>query len=142
MGFVCVGGDYQRSTMRRGHVRCLTHVHLRSLVAVSLPALSALSVCVLFCLVLFDAGAAPPPSPSQCFAMDKDQHTMTRPDVHQVYTLLPSNKAPMGVVEQPDGSYAFADARQQQQQQQQMPYQSPPHYGAQPAPGYPSVPRE
>lgn len=76
-----------------------------------------------------------------CFAMDKDRHTMTRPDVHQVYVLLPSNKAPMGVVEQPDGSYAFADARQQQQQQQSA-YQPPAHYGAQPAPGYPSIPRE
>lgn len=79
-----------------------------------------------------------------CFAMDKDQHVMTRPDVHEVYVLLPSNKAPMGVVEQPDGSYAFADARQQQQQQQ-MSYQPPsgvPAPYGQPAPGYPDIPRQ
>jgi hypothetical protein len=76
--------------------------------------------------------------------MDKDQHVMTRPDVHEVYVLLPSNKAPMGVVEQPDGSYAFADARQQQQQQQ-MSYQPPsgvPAPYGQPAPGYPDIPRQ
>jgi hypothetical protein len=83
-----------------------------------------------------------------CFAMDRDSHTMTRPEVHAVYVLLPSNKAPMGVVEQPDGGYAFADARQQQQQQQGVPYTPAPYapppsqYATQPAPGYPNVPRE
>jgi hypothetical protein len=39
--------------------------------------------------------------------MDKDAATMTRPEVHAVYVLLPANKAPLGVVEQPDGGYAF-----------------------------------
>ncbi len=82
----------------------------------------------------------------QCFAMDRDSHTMTRPEVHAVYVLLPSNKAPMGVVEQPDGGYAFADARQQQQQgvpYTPAPYTPPPgQYTTQPAPGYPNVPRE
>jgi hypothetical protein len=77
--------------------------------------------------------------------MDRDAHTMTRPEVHEVYVLLPSNKAPMGVVEQPDGSYAFADARQQQQQQQGHPH-APQPYAAptlvhEPAPGYPSIGR-
>jgi len=83
--------------------------------------------------------------------MDRDGHTVTRPEVHEVYALLPSNKAPMGVVEQPDGSYAFADSRQQQQQQYAgphipHPYPSPPGpvnpYVQQPAAGYPVVPRE
>lgn len=81
---------------------------------------------------------------------------MTRPDVFAVYVQLPSNKAPMGVVEQPDGSYAFADARQQQQQEQ---YAAPAPYGTmayrgssggggvgqqyqQPAAGYPTISRE
>jgi len=85
-----------------------------------------------------------------CYAMDRDGHTVTRPEVHQVYTLLPSNKAPMGVVEQPDGSYAFADGRQQQQQhgspQAPHPSPSPPGpvnpYVHQPAAGYPVIPRE
>jgi hypothetical protein len=45
-----------------------------------------------------------------CFAMDRDAHACTRLEVHEVYSLLPSNKAPGGVVENPDGNYAFGAA--------------------------------
>jgi hypothetical protein len=87
--------------------------------------------------------------------MDRDAQACTRLEVHEVYTLLPSNKAPMGVVEQPDGNYAFGATAaaahhpgshgQQPYQgmgQQGQPYGVPPAGGyAQPAVGYPSVPR-
>lgn len=64
------------------------------------------------------------------FALDRDAHACTRIEVHEVYSLLPSNKAPGGVVENPDGNYAFgaapaagshAYAPPQMQQQQQYP---------------------
>lgn len=45
-----------------------------------------------------------------CFAMDRDAAAVTRPEVHAVYVLLPANKAPHGVVEQPDGGYAYGAA--------------------------------
>ncbi|WIA40658.1 hypothetical protein OEZ86_004364 [Tetradesmus obliquus] len=87
-----------------------------------------------------------------CFAMDRDAQACTRLEVHEVYALLPSNKAPLGVVEQPDGNYAFgstpaATAGHGGQPglghgQQVLAY-AVPHAGgyAQPAVGYPSVPR-
>ena len=120
------------------HSHTMTHPDVHAALPVlDLQSLTLLSLCFFWLLL-------------QCFAMDRDSHTMTRPEVHAVYVLLPSNKAPMGVVEQPDGGYAFADARQQQQQQQQQgvpytpaPYAPPPsQYATQPAPGYPNVPRE
>eukprot|EP00775_Hariotina_reticulata_P001350 gene1350-1691_t len=64
-----------------------------------------------------------------CFAMDRDAHACSRLEVHQVYDLLPSNKAPGGVVEQPDGNYAFAAGG----------HSSP--FGGQSGYGYPAVPR-
>jgi hypothetical protein len=66
-----------------------------------------------------------------CFAMDRDAHACNRLEVHEVYDLLPSNKAPGGVVEQPDGNYAFAASGQAAHSA-----------GVQPGyHGYPAVPR-
>jgi hypothetical protein len=40
--------------------------------------------------------------------MDRDASAVTRPEVFQVYMQLPSNKGPPGgVVQQPDGGWAF-----------------------------------
>lgn len=84
--------------------------------------------------------------------MDRDAQACTRLEVHEVYALLPSNKAPLGVVEQPDGNYAFGSTPATTaghggqpglgHGQQVLAY-AVPHAGgyAQPAVGYPSVPR-
>jgi hypothetical protein len=94
--------------------------------------------------------ALPLPRAAACsFAMDRDAQACTRLEVHEVYTLLPSNKAPMGVVEQPDGNYAFGATAAAHHPhpgmshgQQGAPYGVPPAGSyAQPAVGYPSVPR-
>jgi hypothetical protein len=81
--------------------------------------------------------------------MDRDAQACTRLEVHEVYTLLPSNKAPMGVVEQPDGNYAFGSTGAAHHPhpamghgQQGAPYGVPAAGGyAQPAAGYPAVSR-
>jgi hypothetical protein len=80
------------------------------------------------------------------FAMDRDAQACTRLEVHEVYTLLPSNKAPMGVVEQPDGNYAFGAtaAAPGYHPGAQQGYAGMGHGQqgyAQPASGYPAVPR-
>lgn len=74
-----------------------------------------------------------------CYAMDRDARAVTHADVHQVYALLPCNVG--GIVEQPDGGYAYGAPQQQQQQQ--------PSYGGYPAyaaagggaPAYPQQPQ-
>lgn len=73
-----------------------------------------------------------------CFAMDRDAHACTRLEVHEVYSQLPSNKAPGGVVENPDGNYAFGAASTAGGAGSHM-YAPPPVQ--QPQQGYPSFPR-
>lgn len=64
----------------------------------------------------------------------RDAQAVTRMEVHTVFTQLPSNKGPQypgGVVQHPDGAYAFGATPAYAQ-----PYPSPPH-GAPAAPGGP-----
>lgn len=97
-----------------------------------------------------DAALVSLPGAAECsFAMDRDARTCTRLEVHEVYSLLPSNKAPMGVVEQPDGDYAFGTAAgpaaphpyPQTAPQSSQGWMGHPGGYAQPGTGYPSVPR-
>ena len=50
-----------------------------------------------------------------CFAMDLDRQQVSRPEVHQVFLLVPQCHAAGSVVQQPDGEIGYAPGAQQPQ---------------------------
>jgi len=87
-----------------------------------------------------------------CFAMDRDAHACTRIEVHEVYAQLPSCKSG-GIIEQPDGNYAYGQSSPHAPQPYPSPMAQPgmAGYGEQayhapgqvggPSGAYPHVPR-